>query len=196
MSIVIKGAHTINDMKYRKGFTLIELVVTIGILAVLAVFAIAALNPIDQFKKARDSQRKSDLAQIQRVLEQYYQDHGVYPSNTASYTIADVNGNSIPWGGAAGWPPYMNLVPSDPDSSNKTYIYYSSNNGQQYQLYASLEKGPTDPQTCKATVVNCQNNPTSVTYCSCSGVPASVDCGINGNHYPCNYGVSSPNTTP
>ncbi len=180
----------------QRGFTLIELVVTIGILAILAVFAIAALNPLDQFRKARDSERKSDLAQMQRVLEQYYQDNGRYPDNGNTYTILDHNGNSVVWGGSAGWSPYINLVPTDPTSDIRKFVYYSTSNGQKYQLYTSLEKGPTDPSTCNATVVNCVNNPSNPSYCNCSGVPLSADCGANGRHYPCNYGVSRPNTTP
>lgn len=182
----------------QKGFTLIELVVTIGILSILSLLVIATLNPLEQFKKARDGNRKSDLAQLQRVLEQYYQDHGSYPQSTGptAYEIKDFNGNAVVWGGSAGWPPYMNLVPKDPDST-RTYIYYASGTvPQSYKLYANLEVGPNDPQTCKATVTNCINNPTSVAYCSCGGVPAGVTCGVNGNSYPCNYGVSSPNTDP
>lgn len=181
---------------YQNGFTLIELIVTIGILAVLAVLALATLNPLQQFRKARDGERKSDLAQMQRVLEQYYQDHGSYPKSSVSNTITDFNGNSVVWGGSSGWAPYMNLVPKDPDSS-RTYVYYAAGTTpQSYKLFSSLEVGPNDPQTCKADVANCQNNPTSVPYCTCGGVPAGVDCGANGVHYPCNYGVSSPNTTP
>lgn len=180
----------------KSGFTLIELIVSIGILAILAVFAIAALNPLDQFRKARDSERKSDLAQMQRVLEQYYQDHGSYPANSANtYMITDFNGNPVVWGGSSGWSPYMNLVPIDPTSDLRTFIYYSLDNGQKYRLFASLEKGPTDPSTCKATIQACINNPTSAANCNCSGVPVSVDCGVGSKHYPCNYGVSSPNTT-
>ena|SRR5579859_5298538 len=180
----------------QNGFTLIELVVVIGILAVLSVFVLATLNPLQQFKKSRDGERKSDLAQIQRALEQYYQDHGSYPKSNATYNITDLNGNTVAWGGASGWSPYMNLVPKDPDST-RTYIYYASGSiPQSYKLYANLEVGPDDPQTCKATVTNCINNPNNVTYCTCGGVPAGVTCGIGSSTYPCNYGVSSPNTDP
>ncbi len=178
------------------GFTLIELIIVIGILAILAVFALAALNPLAQFRKARDGERKSDLAQIQRVLEQYYQDHGNYPKSSSSYTITDFNGVSLGWGASGGWSPYMDLVPKDPDSS-RTYVYYAPGGSpQSYYLYTSIEQGPNDTQTCKATVSNCINNPESLTYCTCGNVPAAVDCGASGKHHPCNYGVSSPNTTP
>jgi len=198
---------TKQDTRYKiqTGFTLIELVVAIGILGILAVFAIAALNPLDQFRKARDSERKSDLGQMQRVLEQYYQDHGSYPANSNTYTMTDVNGNSIAWGGSSGWAPYVNLVPTDPTSGFKKFVYYAvdtrGNSGpgtvpQKYYLFTSLEKGPTDPSTCKSTVQACIDNPTNVTDCNCGSVPNSVDCGANGKHYPCNYGVSSPNTSP
>lgn len=179
----------------EKGFTLIELVIVIGILSILALFVLAALNPLEQFKKANDGQRKSDLAQIQRALEQYYQDHGSYPKSSSTYTITDFNGASVAWGGTSGWTPYMDFVPKDPDA-NRTYIYYTTGGApQSYLLYASLQRGPNDPQTCQATSTNCMKNPDNVSYCSCPNVPASVDCGANGLHYPCNYGVSSPNTS-
>ena len=184
------------QLSTERGFTLIELIVAIGVLSILAIFAIAALNPLDQFEKARDSQRKSDLAQLQRVLEQYYQDHGSYPASNNVHQMTDFNGNAIIWGGSSGWSPYLTLVPNDPTNVFKTYVYNSTNNGQQYQLYASLERGPADPATCNASVQNCKQNPTSVQFCTCSGVPAGVDCGAYGKHYPCNYGVSSPNTAP
>src|SRR5579872_2213577 len=89
--------HQSSIINHQYGFTLIELVISIGILAILAVFALAALNPLQQFAKARDGQRKSDLGQIQRMLEQYYQDHGNYPTSSSSYTITDFNGVNVTW---------------------------------------------------------------------------------------------------
>lgn len=167
----------------EKGFTLIELVIVIGILAILSIFVLAVVNPIEQFAKARDAQRKSNLGQIQKALEQYYQDNGKYPANNGSYQIVNVNGQAVTWGGAAGWSPYMNLVPSDPIST-RTYVYYSYSNQQTYILYASLERGTKDPQAC-----NKGNACTSLT--GVNGAPSANSCGLT-----CNYGISSPNTTP
>ena len=56
------------------GFTLVELITAIGVLAILVSTVIAVINPLEQFNKAQDAKRKADLAQIQRALEVYYQD--------------------------------------------------------------------------------------------------------------------------
>jgi prepilin-type N-terminal cleavage/methylation domain-containing protein len=48
----------------RKGFTLIELVVVIGILAVLLTIVLVAINPARQFKQANDTKRRSDVNAI------------------------------------------------------------------------------------------------------------------------------------
>lgn len=187
------------NLESSLGFTMIELLISIGVLSILAIFALAAVNPIDQFKKARDSQRKSDLAQLQRVLEQYYQDWGHYPPNDSSYEIEDEKTNPvtvISWGGAGGWSPYMNLVPKDPDSK-RTYRYYSTNSGQKYYLFASLERGPLDSSTCMATDSQCKASP-SGSSCNCTvakTLTTNTFCGTT-TMYPCNYGVTSSNTTP
>jgi prepilin-type N-terminal cleavage/methylation domain-containing protein len=55
----------------KKGFTLIELVIVIGILAILAVVAILVLNPAQMLAQARDSQRVSDLGSIKSAVALY-----------------------------------------------------------------------------------------------------------------------------
>ncbi|MDP1688795.1 MAG: type II secretion system protein [bacterium] len=52
----------------KKGFTLLELLIVIGILAILATAAVLVLNPAELLRQARDSTRASDLAGINTTL--------------------------------------------------------------------------------------------------------------------------------
>ncbi len=166
---------------HKKGFTLIELVVVITILSILAVVLVTLLNPVTQFQKTNDTQRKSDLYQVQKALETYYADHGSYPISTGAYTISDSNGAHA-WG--TNWPSYMDVLPQDPKTaSGKTYIYYSLD-GQSYKLYTNLERGGNDPQACNVSGTDCPHVP---------GNPGSNLCGGGSS---CNYGLSSPNVSP
>ena len=69
--------------KYSKtvrGFTLIEVLLVIAILAILASIVIIALNPAQQFASARDAQRQSDVYSILNALHQYALDNeGAFP---------------------------------------------------------------------------------------------------------------------
>jgi prepilin-type N-terminal cleavage/methylation domain-containing protein len=156
----------------RNGFTLIELIVVIGIIAIMASAVIAVLNPLGQFQKSQDARRKSDLAQIQRGLEAYYQDYQSYPSAVDGKIAPLPDGTAVNWGSS--WQPYMNVIPVDPESSH-SYAYTSD--GQSYRVYASLDRGSSDPQACNGGAV-CTN----ATGLNCGGT--------------CNYGVSSPNVSP
>ncbi len=141
----------------------------------MATFLLVVVNPFEQFKKASDTQRKSDLAQIQRALEAYYQDHGQYPTSS-SFKIVN-NSTPVSWGST--WSPYINALPKDP-SPTKNYAYVSLASGQSYELYASLDRANKDPQACKSDGSACDG-----------AVSASATCGGI-----CNYGVSSPNISP
>lgn len=57
-------------MKIIKGFTLLELLVVIGLITILMSFGMASYSTAQ--KKARDSRRVSDMKSIQNALEQYY----------------------------------------------------------------------------------------------------------------------------
>lgn len=127
-------------MKTRRGFTLVELLVVIAILGILATAVFVNLNPLEQFKKARDSQRYTDLAQIQTALAAYHVDNGRYPASTGApkWEIVDA-----PWGGS--WPNYLQTVPKDPVSFlHPQYAYVSD--GQTFQLYAKFEATSINPK--------------------------------------------------
>lgn len=177
-------------MRNQKGFTLIELVVVIGILAILAAFVFALLDPLTQFQKSDDGKRKFDLAQVQRALEQYYQDYGRYPASSASFQIEDSGSTAVPWGSTTAlWQRYMTVLPNDPLYSSRKYVYYSDTSGQKYWIYASLERGTKDPNVCTSGGNGVCSMPTSSS--DTPNPPTSSACG-----QPCNFGVSSPNVTP
>ena len=77
----------------KKGFTLVELLIVIGILAVLATTAVIVLNPVELLKQARDSQRLSDLDSVRSATSLYLADvtspsFTAGPYSTASTTCA------------------------------------------------------------------------------------------------------------
>jgi len=76
-------------------FTLIELVIVIGILAILAVVVIIVLNPSELLRQARDSNRLSDLQTINSAIAQYQADGGTSlgQTNKVYVSIPSSQGN-------------------------------------------------------------------------------------------------------
>ena len=52
----------------RKGFTLVELLVVVSIIAILAVVIFVAINPVEIQKKTRDATRLQNLGEIHKAL--------------------------------------------------------------------------------------------------------------------------------
>lgn len=59
----------------RHGFTLLEILLVIGIIAVLATVVIVSLDPATRFRDARDSRRLSDIQSILSAVHQYIVDN-------------------------------------------------------------------------------------------------------------------------
>lgn len=93
-----------NMMHKNKGFTLIEILVVIGIIAILAAVVIIAINPARQFAQARNSQRSSNVNAILNAIGQRIADNkGLFPVATGcaaltagtTYTIG-ISGVALP----------------------------------------------------------------------------------------------------
>ncbi|MBL8029897.1 MAG: type II secretion system protein [Candidatus Doudnabacteria bacterium] len=66
----------------NKGFTLIEILVVMGMIAVLAVIVLIAINPARQFAQSRNTQRTSNVNAILNAIGQRVADNkGVFPGS-------------------------------------------------------------------------------------------------------------------
>ncbi len=123
----------------RRGFTLIELLVVIAIIGLLATMAVVAFGNAQQ--KARDAKRKSDLKQISKAIELYYDEYGNYPRTSGWCT--QISNPTSGYGAAfqadiAAW---LANVPLDPSYEGTYQDYFYRNIGDQsYELYAELEE--------------------------------------------------------
>jgi prepilin-type N-terminal cleavage/methylation domain-containing protein len=117
----------------KKGFTLIEILVVIGIIAVLAAIVLVAVNPSRQFKLARDSQRTSNVNAILNAVHQNIAEHqGVFVCEGVSRDIplvATVIRSTLPADPAThpgdiakcAVPDYLSSLPFDPSAVGAHY---------------------------------------------------------------------------
>lgn len=123
----------------NKGFTFIELMVVISIIAILLGAGIATYTSAN--KRSRDARRKSDLEQVRSALEMFRADNGSYPdAGCSTESCGVVNLTTLPL-----TPEYMPSIPIDPDGI-KEYKYRPTNKGTGttfygYCLYGNVEQG-------------------------------------------------------
>lgn len=132
-----------------KGFTLIEVMITVAIISILSGFSFSVITATQ--RSNRDTLRKTDLNNIQSILQQYYTDQLFYPSLgnsglTPGNPITNCTGN--PAGGCSVSRTYLNKTPGDP-SGNSAYYYLKlpagcdnttvDNRCYNYCLYTTLE---------------------------------------------------------
>ena len=132
----------------KKGFTVIELVVTIAIVGILSSVIIASLN--SSHKKSRDARRRIELNQLSASLELYYSKYGIYPISTSNCG----GQSSDSWcrdSQGSNWIPGLNefmTMPHNPTplaASGWVYHYYGLD-GTKYWLMTKLENVAND--TC------------------------------------------------
>lgn len=129
-------------MKQQKGFTLIEFLIVIAVIALLAGLAMFSLTRAQ--RTARDTQVFKDLKTVQTALEFYYTQNSQYPvpAEGASWTNAGADGL------AKDLSTFLEGTPVSPrDDQGELYTYLVSSDGQEYVLKGRLEKTDHDALT-------------------------------------------------
>jgi len=158
-----------------------EILIVITIIVLLAVVGLVILNPWTQIAKGQDARRKTELTQLNKIFEDFYNDKNCYPKpdevcyNSLSPTTCNICGNQSP---IRDFSPYLSRLPCDPRQPTKKYLYQvdSVSCPTWYRIYADL------------SLSDYVNNDPSTEEVGCYG----QSCGPAPN-YGYDYGVSSPN---
>jgi prepilin-type N-terminal cleavage/methylation domain-containing protein len=75
----------------QSGFTIVELLIVIVVIGILAALVVTTFSGIQ--RKARDSERQTDIKAVHGQVEAYYAQNGKYPTNTDLDTDSFVTTN-------------------------------------------------------------------------------------------------------
>jgi prepilin-type N-terminal cleavage/methylation domain-containing protein len=178
------------NTKNRSGLTLVEIMIVVLIISVIAIGLILLLDPLTMVNKGVDAQRKTDLNNFKKKLEEFYNDKGCYPTTSQVCFTGGVNGdvttktNCIMCGKEVTSPlsplvpSYMDKIPCDPKYSTNVYLYAIAN------AASAAERACPRSYAVYATLGVPKDNDSIKLGCGEGG------CGPTGNGY--DYGVSSP----
>lgn len=146
----------------QKAFSLIELMVVIGIVAIISAVSIGSLSVIQE--NSKDTQRQADLQVLKGALQQFYADQNFYPNSlilTGGATLDNCTGTTS---GCSVTKTYLGTTPKDPVPGTSTPYCYSA----QYSV--------TDTTTCNGSNLGkchfynlcaTMENPTAPVACTC-----------------------------
>jgi type II secretion system protein G len=121
--------------KKQSGFTLIELLVVVAIIGLLGSIVMTSLSLAR--RKARDTQRVSNLSVLRDALAAYHIDNGAYPVSTGGTWQGTACGANYITGLT---PNYVRVLPKDPICGSSTCIggtskdFLYTSNGTDYKL--------------------------------------------------------------
>jgi len=126
-----------SGFRAAKGFTIVELLIVVVVIAILATISIVSYNGITV--RTRDDARTTDTALIKSALKSYYKDKGEYPPACAQPALGcyvdTLNSYLIP--------KYIGSIPDDPKAPELRYQYVWGSDGKSYALRIQYETKPT-----------------------------------------------------
>lgn len=136
----------------QTGFTIVELLIVVVVIAILAAITIVAYNGITQ--QANFSAYKSDIGALNKAVLMYRSENNTYPAVSSGeagcWTNQGGNKNFI----TGLVPKYISAIPSTPnESSGNYYAYCFTSGGAEYKLIRLVSGGQTLPS------VELNNNP-------------------------------------
>ena len=163
----------------KKGFSLIEVLVVIGIIILLATIVIVAVSSSRQ--KARDARRIADINQVRIALEQYFNVSKSYPSSSPTGYCSL----------ASQLAPYLSVLPRDPQdagascSATSRYEYYIERTlqPQQWLLRTTFLELPSSQKAAFASDLD--GDVTATGGWGWIGGGSSVSCTFLGAVYSC-----------
>lgn len=133
-----------------RGFTLIEILIVIGMLAILATVVLVAVNPLRQFAQARNSQRQSNVAAILNAVSSRIADNkGIFAPVGDNCFLHDGIDLTMTNDEAAGdtfdirsclTPTYLTEMPFDPSIGHNRCGNYNCANGTYNTGYTILRQ--------------------------------------------------------
>ena len=169
-----------------QGFTIVELLIVIVVIAILAAISIAAYTNIQN--RANDSAVKSDLAQFAKQIQLIYAEKGEYPVGGVKSSAADVAST----GSANDFPDFsfkfsrLSYAYGTANSNNPNVIYCTGPNattGESFFRIAARSKSGT-PFAYESTGGSVREYPTGAYPaggCAGIGYPRSAAWGLTAS---------------
>lgn len=111
------------------GYTLLELLVVMGVIAILTAFATPQL--MGYFGKAKAQSAQMQIENINTALEMYYMENGAYPSTSAGLrALVEAPSDAPRWNG-----PYLKNAKNLLDPWGRPYQYAAPDQGE-YSVYS------------------------------------------------------------
>lgn len=146
--------HARQRVSRSAGFTLIEVMVVVVILAVLATMVVPRV--VDRPDDARIAKAKQDIQSINSALQLYRLDNQVYPSTNQGLAalVEEPSGEPVARNWRAGG--YLDRLPEDPWGNE--YQYLSPGEHGPFDLYSLGANGQLGGDGVDAVIGNWQTN--------------------------------------